>query len=250
MHLPLNPFDAANNPPEWYLWGQDGLTIASGILWTTAYALYIRQSWKDQSYGMPILAICCNITWEFIYGVVYPPAMAEQIAFMPWIFIDLVLMYGTVKFGPREWKHSPLVARNLTTILIIGVIMTLAAHWLFAIQFKDVTDASFWSGYFCQVVVSWSAIAQLISRCSTRGHSMTIWAYRFLGTCCATSVFQWRVTFYPEFYHYARTPVGNYLLFAPEIAELAYPFVYAYVKKLENQGIHNQVPVKANGKSH
>lgn len=57
MHLPMNAFDAANNPPEYYLWVQDGLTLASGILWTVAYALYIRQSFKDHSYGMPILAL-------------------------------------------------------------------------------------------------------------------------------------------------------------------------------------------------
>lgn len=118
---------------------------------------------------------CANISWEFIYGVLYPPAMAEQIAFLPWIFIDLVLMYATVKFGPREWSHAPLVARNLTLIFIVGTIMTLTAHWAFAIQFKDFTDASFWSGYICQVILSWTAIAQLISRGNTRGHSMQIW---------------------------------------------------------------------------
>jgi hypothetical protein len=71
---------------------------------------------------------------------------------------------------------------------------------------------------------------------------------RFLGTCCATSVFQWRVSHYPDFYNYARTPVGNFLLFAPEIAELAYPFIFWYVQDLERTGA---LEVKVmNGKAH
>ena len=57
MHLPLNPIDTLNSPPETYLWVQDGLTLASGGLWTIAYILYIRQAFQDESYGMPMLSL-------------------------------------------------------------------------------------------------------------------------------------------------------------------------------------------------
>jgi len=57
MHLPLNPIDTINRPDEFYLWVQDGLTIGSGVLWLIAYCLYIQQSFKDHSYGMPILSL-------------------------------------------------------------------------------------------------------------------------------------------------------------------------------------------------
>lgn len=55
--LPLGPIDAKNNPPEVYLWVQDYLTITMGVLWITAYIFYIRQSYYDHSYGMPILSL-------------------------------------------------------------------------------------------------------------------------------------------------------------------------------------------------
>lgn len=55
--LPLSPIDAKNNPSEVYLWVQDYLTIVMGLLWITAYILYIRQAYRDQSYGMPILSL-------------------------------------------------------------------------------------------------------------------------------------------------------------------------------------------------
>jgi len=118
---------------------------------------------------------CANIAWEIIYGVFYPPGLAETIAFLPWVFIDLVLGYATVKFGPREWAQAPLVARNLPVIIAIGSTVMLAAHWTFVMLFDDASIACFWAGYACQVIVSWSSLAQLVSRGSTRGHSMKIW---------------------------------------------------------------------------
>lgn len=57
MHLPLNEIDGKNNPPLWFLWIQDGMNLACGVLWSTAYVLYIRQSFRDKSYGMPLLSL-------------------------------------------------------------------------------------------------------------------------------------------------------------------------------------------------
>lgn len=57
MHLPLNEIDGKNNPALWFLWIQDGMNLACGVLWSTAYVLYIRQSFRDKSYGMPLLSL-------------------------------------------------------------------------------------------------------------------------------------------------------------------------------------------------
>lgn len=118
------------------------------------------------------------MAWELIYGVFYPPGLVETIAFLPWVFIDLVLVYATLKFGPREWKQAPLVAQNLPAVIAIGCAMSLAAHGTFVQLFEDPGVACFWAGYACQVIVSWSALSQLLSRGSTRGHSMRIWYVR------------------------------------------------------------------------
>ncbi|KAF2108457.1 hypothetical protein BDV96DRAFT_652709 [Lophiotrema nucula] len=233
--LPLSPIDARNNPPEYYLWVQDYLTILMGFLWIVAYFLYIRQSYRDQSYGMPILSLCANIAWEFVYGIFYPPGVAEFVTFLPYFLVDLGLVYTTVKFGPCEWKHSPVVQRNIPLIMLIGITALTAAQWSFAILFTDIHQASFWSGFACQIIVSWSALSQLISRSSTRGHSLPIWWFRFVGTVCAIAVFQWRVYHYPLNYWYIHTAMANFLFVAAEVAELAYPIIFMYVRKLEQQ---------------
>ena len=57
FHLPLSPIDAVNKPPLHFLWVQDGLILTMGSLWSIAYILYIRESFRDKSYGMPIVAL-------------------------------------------------------------------------------------------------------------------------------------------------------------------------------------------------
>lgn len=51
----------------------------------------------------------------------------------------------------------------------------------------------------------------------------------------ATAVFQWRYFNYPIGYAYVRTPAANFLFIAPELAELAYPFVFWYVAKKDRK---------------
>lgn len=57
FHLPLSPLDRRNQPPVYYLQVQDALILISSLLWTVAYALYVRQAFRDKSYGMPLLCL-------------------------------------------------------------------------------------------------------------------------------------------------------------------------------------------------
>jgi paspaline synthase len=97
-------------------------------------------------------------------------------AFSTAFIADLFLLYATVKFGPREWKNSPLVAENLVSIIAVSILTALVGHWAFMVQFKDITDATFWSGFIAQVFISWISVAHLLSRGNTRGHSWGIWS--------------------------------------------------------------------------
>lgn len=56
-HLPLSPVDRAIQPPVYYLQVQDSLILSVSIFWTIAYILYVRQGYRDKSYGMPLFAL-------------------------------------------------------------------------------------------------------------------------------------------------------------------------------------------------
>ncbi len=44
------------------------ILLGSGLFWTVTYLLIIRRGFRDQTYGMPLVALCANLAWEFIFS--------------------------------------------------------------------------------------------------------------------------------------------------------------------------------------
>ncbi|KAI1845194.1 hypothetical protein JX266_008741 [Neoarthrinium moseri] len=229
FHLPLNAVDQVNQPPLHFLWVQDACILSTGILWTIAYVLYIRQGFQDRSYGMPLFALCANIGWEFVYGVVFPISYAETLTFVPWVLIDCGIIYTTVKFGPEQWKHAPLVANNLVPILACGTALGIAGHVAFIKTCSSVVEAALYSGFTLQVILGAASVAQLMSRNNTSGHTWTIWVCRSIGSFLAVVMFSWRYWHYPADYPAVGSPMTIFIFTCVEIADLTYPFVFASI---------------------
>lgn len=48
-HLIVQPSDAELNPPESYLFIQDGLIISCGVLYALCYVFYMARTYKDKT---------------------------------------------------------------------------------------------------------------------------------------------------------------------------------------------------------
>ena len=46
------------------------LLLSSGIFWTITYLLIIRKGYQDQTYGMPVAALC-------FYNPIYPISLQK-----------------------------------------------------------------------------------------------------------------------------------------------------------------------------
>lgn len=46
----------------------DTLMLGSGAFWTLTYVLMIRRGFVDRTYGMPLVALGANVSWEFIFS--------------------------------------------------------------------------------------------------------------------------------------------------------------------------------------
>ncbi|KAM0320764.1 hypothetical protein ACHAO8_000055 [Botrytis cinerea] len=229
IHLPLNAIDTINQPPLHYLQVQDTLILSTGLFWTIAYILYIRQAYRDESYGMPIVALCANIGWEIVYGFRLPFTLTQILVFVPWLIIDAFLVYTTMKFGPNQWNHAPMVSQNLKTILGGGIGTMVVLHWAFAETFRDDMDAMFWSAFVLQMVLGISSVAQLMERGHKGGHSIEIWFCRFIGSASAILTYCWRYVYYPKDYTVVGTPLTAFLFVAAELADLYYPIVFKHL---------------------
>lgn len=119
---------------------------------------------------------CANIGWELVYGTRLPFTLTQFLVFVPWVVIDAFLVYTTMRFGPKQWKHAPMIAQNLTGLLVSGLVMMVFLHWSFAVTYDEPDlDAMFWSAFALQAFLGASSVAQIMSRDNTSGHSMDIW---------------------------------------------------------------------------
>src|SRR6266487_273578 len=73
---------------EWHMFTL--LMLGSGIFWTATYILIIRRSFLDHTYGMPLVALCANISWEGIFSFIYPPFIIQHVSIsfgLPWTWL-------------------------------------------------------------------------------------------------------------------------------------------------------------------
>ncbi len=163
----------------------DGILVGSGVLWTLTYLLIIRQGFLDRTYGMPLAALCVNLSWEFIFAFVYPHDLPQRAVNVVWFSFDLVILGQLLLYGPREfgnlsrWLFYAGFALALGTAFGVMLATTL--------EFDDFDGA--YSAFGQNLMMSILFVTMLYSRGSSRGPSISIAALKMDGTALASFAF-------------------------------------------------------------
>lgn len=183
--------------PEWVV-PLSTVFLGLGVcFWDLTYILMTRRSLQTRSYGMPILGLMINVTWEIVYGFYVADDLLERSGFILWLILDLGLVYTTIKFAPDDWSTtSPWVGRHMAGILGIMLIIGCWGHFAFVSWWLSVpgvgsgdktgkwwrgregydpTELAYWSAGVSQMVLSASSVAMLLVRGHSGGTSYTIW---------------------------------------------------------------------------
>ena len=88
------------NQINWFL----VLQLGMALFWIVTYILIIIRGFRDQAYGMPMVAICANISWEFIFAFIYPINDIQQKFTMIWFALDIVILMQYLIYGRKEFK--------------------------------------------------------------------------------------------------------------------------------------------------
>jgi hypothetical protein len=157
------------------------------------YLLLMRESLSTHSYGMPFLALAFNLGWEAVYALYVTETNLERAVFTIWLIIDVGLVYGMVKNAKYEWKHAPVVARNIGVFLALATASMALGNFAFAkwwldnsigkkegkfyggVVGPDTTELGFWSAAFGQLLLSAASLAQLVVRQHSGGVSWGVW---------------------------------------------------------------------------
>jgi len=162
------------------------------IFWLAAYWLIIRRSFKDQTFGMPIAALCGNVTWEILFSHVYKPDYRlVQYGNTAWVVLDLLILYATWKFARDDFKN-PVARRWVRPMILVGILLTVMVEVPFVNSFKD--TQGYFLGWADAFMMSMLFIALLLRRDNVQGQSIWIAISMFLGN---VSAYFW-VEYYPK----------------------------------------------------
>lgn len=138
-------------------------------LWTVAYVQIFRQAQKDRAYGVPMLAVCMNITWEGIYSFFAPdPSWLWLLLDRSWFVFDLLIVYQLVRFG-RQNQLVPELKQHFPAVLVGTLLLALVGHLTFRATIHD--PLGLVSAYVINFVMSVLFVFLVLHRRSTRGLS-------------------------------------------------------------------------------
>jgi len=163
----------------------DILLVGSGVLWTITYLLIIRRGFLDRTYGMPLVALCANLSWEFVFSFLFPHGPLQRPVNLVWFSLDLIILYQLLRYGPREFARLP--KKLFYAMVALGLCMAFLAVVFITLEFEDFDGA--YSAFGQNLMMSVLFIAMLYSRGSLRGQSPGIALAKMGGTALASGAF-------------------------------------------------------------
>jgi hypothetical protein len=163
----------------------DILLVGSGVLWTITYLLIIRRGLLDNTYGMPLVALCANLSWEFVFSFLFPHGPLQRPVNLVWFSLDLIILYQLLRYGPREFARLP--KKLFYAMVALGLCMAFLAVLFITLEFEDFDGA--YSAFGQNLMMSVLFIAMLYSRGSLRGQSPSIALAKMGGTTLASVAF-------------------------------------------------------------
>ncbi len=159
------------------------LKVLMGICWTLAYILIIWRGFEDQTFGMPLLALAMNISWEFIFAFVYPQGKTQRVVNATWFLFDVVILWQIFQFG--NTAGLPDLLFYLFVILVVA-----AAYYLTLLITRYFEDRrGQYTAFSGNLLMSVLFITMLLDRSGLAGQSIYIALFKMLGTLIPTVSF-------------------------------------------------------------
>jgi hypothetical protein len=163
----------------------DAIMVGCGVLWTLAYLLIIRRGFLDRTYGMPLAALCANLSWEFIFAFVYPHDLPQRAVNVVWVSFDLVILVQLLLYGPREFAALP--RRLFYAASALALATSFGAVLAVTLELDDFDGA--YTAFGSNLMMSILFVTMLFSRGSLRGQSVWIAVLKMGGTALASLAF-------------------------------------------------------------
>jgi hypothetical protein len=185
--------------------------LISGIFWTITYLLILQKSIQDRTIGMPMVALCMNIAWEFIFSFIYPNDKPQLYVNYVWFCLDLVIVIQYLRLNQAafdEYLPEKLFYPAFCSVLAIGFF-----NMLFATTELGTLLGSHYTAFEINLLMSVLFVYLLLSSDRTQGQSIYIATTKMIGTAFASVM---------SFLEFPSSPLLNFLYIAIFLCDGAY----------------------------
>lgn len=162
------------------------LQLGMGLFWSLVYLIIIKRGFQDKTYGMPMVALCVNISWEFIFSFLYPQEGIQHVINILWFFLDVFILIQFLKYGKNYFKKY-LPANFFIPTFLITLTLSFFAVLNITNEFND------WEGKYAafsqNFMMSILFVVMLIRRDSVAGQSMYAAIFKMLGSLLPAILF-------------------------------------------------------------
>jgi hypothetical protein len=162
------------------------LQIGSGLCWTLAYLFIIRRGFQDKALGMPLVALCANISWEFIFSFIYPHDVPQYYVNVVWFLFDAVILFQALKFGKFDFNAN-LPARLFYPVVALTLSMSFCAVLFVSREFQDYEGK--YAAFGQNLMMSVMFVSMLLRRNNVSGQSIYIALLKMIGTLLPSILF-------------------------------------------------------------
>ena len=158
---------------------QSIILLLGGIFWILTYIFIISKGYKDKTYGMPLLALCANISWEFIFSFLLPHSPPQLYINYLWFALDVVIVFQFFKYYKNEFPNLS----SLTLCIVFGISVATALSIILSggIFLGDVDGV--YAAFGQNLLMSVLFVVMFFRRGNTlRGQSIFIAIFKMLGT--------------------------------------------------------------------
>lgn len=144
--------------------------IIGGLFWSLTYILIIRRGIKDRTYGMPLAALCANISWEGIFSFIHPHSPPQLYINYIWFLLDVIIVFQFLKYGKSEFPA--LSGKKFHTMFLLALVTGFGLVLSVTYEFND------WQGAYAafgqNLMMSVMFIVMLFGRGDLRGQSEVV----------------------------------------------------------------------------
>lgn len=158
---------------------QTVILLAGGIFWILTYIFIISKGYKDKTYGMPLFALCANLSWEFIYSFVLPHSPPQLYVNYLWFGLDAIIVFQFFKYHQNEFSNiQPL---KLYSAFAVSLASAFSIILLGGTFLGD--DDGVYAAFGQNLLMSVLFVVLFFKRGNTlRGQSIFIAVFKMLGT--------------------------------------------------------------------